>query len=173
MILLEIERQLYHAYLATIALQDNLMHGYEVMKDNPSALAIHLAEGFMLWIEHRKSQSTNEVLCAMIQFVELSRYYRLFRESSRGGDSITMEHLYNQFIPIWLAVGKHHYYKIGLSQIEELYAWTPIMCCSCCGLIKLCHCMRGLTKPAVPWQIGRLTRAPSAQIQGDAIPQFN
>jgi hypothetical protein len=33
-----------------------------------------------------------------------------------------MEYLYNEFIPIWLAVGKYHYYKIGLGQIKELYA---------------------------------------------------
>jgi hypothetical protein len=98
---------------------------YDAIKDNPLALAIHLAEGFLLWIQDRKSHSSDKVLRAMIQFVELSRYYRLFREASCGGDSIMMEHLYNQFIPIWLAVGKHHYYEIGLSQIEELYARIP------------------------------------------------
>jgi hypothetical protein len=36
-----------------------------------------------------------------------------------------MEYFYNQFIPIWLVVGKYHYYEIGLSQIEELYAQIP------------------------------------------------
>jgi hypothetical protein len=36
-----------------------------------------------------------------------------------------MEYLYNEFIPVWLAVGKHHNYEIGLGQIEELYARIP------------------------------------------------
>ncbi len=125
MTLLEVERQLYQAYLETVSASDDLKRQYDSMKENPSALAIHLAEGFLFWVEERKSESTDEVLLAMIQFVEISRYYRLFRESSRAGDSITMEYLYNEFIPIWLAVGKHHYYEIGLGQIEELYARIP------------------------------------------------
>jgi hypothetical protein len=84
MILLEIERQLYHANLATIALQANLKLDYDAIKDNPLSLAI----------QNQKSQSSDKVLRAMIQFIELSRYYRLFQELSRGGDLITMTNLY-------------------------------------------------------------------------------
>jgi hypothetical protein len=66
------------------ALEDDLKHGYDAIKDNPLALTIHLAKGFLLWVEDWKKESTDEVLPAMIQFVELSRYYRLFQESSWG-----------------------------------------------------------------------------------------
>jgi hypothetical protein len=72
MIILEIKQQLYLAYLAMITLQDDLKHGYDAVKDNPLALATHLAEGFILWVEDQKRQSSNEVLQAMIRFVERS-----------------------------------------------------------------------------------------------------
>jgi hypothetical protein len=82
MILLEVERQLYRSYLDTVEEREDLKREYDSVKENPSALAIHLAEGFLSWIKERKRDSTDEVLRAMIQFVEISRYYRLFRESS-------------------------------------------------------------------------------------------
>jgi hypothetical protein len=72
MILLEVERQLYHVYLVTIALRDDLRHKYDAIKEHPLALAIHLAEGFLSWIQDRKKECTDEVLQAMIQFLELS-----------------------------------------------------------------------------------------------------
>ncbi len=61
----------------------------------------------------------------MIQFVILTRRYRPFRESVRHGDSIAIESLYNCFTPIWLATGKHHYFEICLTQMEELYRVIP------------------------------------------------
>ena len=71
-ILLEAEQQLYLAYLEMIASWDNLSQQYDDMKERPSALVIHLAKGFLLWIEDRKRASNDEVLKAMIQFMELS-----------------------------------------------------------------------------------------------------
>jgi hypothetical protein len=43
----------------------------------------------------------------------------------RHGDSIAIESLYNCFTPIWLATGKHHYFEICLTQMEELYPIIP------------------------------------------------
>jgi hypothetical protein len=63
--------------------------------------------------------SPDQALKAMIQFVELSWCCRLFRESSRAGDLIAMECLCNEFIPVWLAVGKDCFCEVGLSQIKE------------------------------------------------------
>jgi hypothetical protein len=62
-----------------------------------------------------------------------------------------MEYFYNQFIPIWLVVGKYHYYEIGLSQIEELYARIPFHSISC---FAVGACEPNGTKMVVPWLIG-------------------
>jgi hypothetical protein len=70
MVLLEIKRQLYKMYLATIASQDELKHGYDAIKDKPPQLSIHLAEGFLLWVQDWKRESTHDILQAIIQFVD-------------------------------------------------------------------------------------------------------
>jgi hypothetical protein len=47
MMLLEVKSQLYQSYLETIAAAEDLKGGYDAIKENPSALAIHLAKGFL------------------------------------------------------------------------------------------------------------------------------
>jgi hypothetical protein len=78
-----------------------------------------------LFLQTKLDTSTDEVFRMMVQFVILTRRYRRFRESVRNGDSIAIESLYNCFTPIWLATGKHHYFEICLTQMEELYRVIP------------------------------------------------
>jgi hypothetical protein len=72
-------------------------------------------------IEHFLAGCSHARHIMMIQFVTLTRRYRRFRESVYHGDSIAIESLYNCFTLIWLATGKHHYFEICPTQIEELY----------------------------------------------------
>jgi hypothetical protein len=77
------------------------------------------------FLQTKLETSTDEVFRMMVQFVILTRRYRRFRESVRHGHSIAIESLYNCFTPIWLATGKHHYFEICLTQMEELYRIIP------------------------------------------------
>jgi hypothetical protein len=58
---------------AKITLQDDLKCGYDAIKENESISTsnIHLYdEGFLLWIQDQKKESTIEILLrAMIQFI--------------------------------------------------------------------------------------------------------
>jgi hypothetical protein len=83
-------------------------------------LANHLATSFPIYLQTKLNGSTDEVFRTMTQFVIITRRYRRFTESVRHGDSIAIESLYNVFTPIWIATGKHHYFEICLTQMEEL-----------------------------------------------------
>jgi hypothetical protein len=93
--------------------------------NRPVELANYLATSFPVYLQTKLNDSADEVFRMMTQFVIITRCYRCFRESVRQGDSITIESLYNVFTPIWIATGKHHYFEICLTQMEELYCAMP------------------------------------------------
>ena len=67
----------------------------------------------------------SKVFVMTLQFTKLMRLYRMFRSAVRNGDAIAIEWLYTKFLPIWLALGKNHYFEIGLSMIEQFYHDIP------------------------------------------------
>jgi hypothetical protein len=88
-------------------------------------LANHLATSFPIYLQTKLNGSTDEVFRMMTQSVIITRRYCRFRESVRHGNSIAIESLYNVFTPICIATGKHHYFEICLTQMEELYCAIP------------------------------------------------
>jgi hypothetical protein len=51
MTLLEVKRQLYQSHLEMIAAGEDLKREYDAIKENPLALTIHLAKGFLSWVQ--------------------------------------------------------------------------------------------------------------------------
>ena len=61
----------------------------------------------------------------MNNFVLIVRNYNIFQNSVWVGDTIAVEWIHNTFKFIWLALGKHNHFNIGLTQLYKLYARLP------------------------------------------------
>jgi hypothetical protein len=120
----EAERGLYFAFLHDMFVSEG-EDFFEEFSESSEDCGEYLARQFPLWLQQKLTTSTDEVLRMNILYVTITRKYALFRQSSRNGDSTTVEWLYEYFIPIWLMVGKHNYVEIGLSQMEDLYSRVP------------------------------------------------
>jgi hypothetical protein len=120
----EVERGLYYAFLYDLFVGEG-DDFFEQYTDAFEDCGEFFAPQFPMWLQQKVTTSTDEVLRMNILCVTITRKYVLFRQSSRNGDSTTVEWLYKYFIPIWLMVGKHNYVEIGLSQMEDLYSGVP------------------------------------------------
>ena len=103
----------YKAHSTTIATMD------------PTKLALKLVLSFNEFLDKKIETSTDEVLIVNINFVRLVSQYKLFKEAVTEGDSITVEKIYNDYLPIFVYLGKHNYYNILLDQTEEYYDRIP------------------------------------------------
>ena len=55
-----------------------------------------------------------------INFVRLVSKYKMFKKAMMVGDS-TVEKVYNNYLPVFVYLGKHNYYNTILDQTEEFY----------------------------------------------------
>ena len=65
------------------------------------------------------------MLLLNIIFVKLVSQYNMFREAATIGELITVEKIYNEYLPIFMHLRKHNYYSILLDQTEEYYDRIP------------------------------------------------
>ena len=109
------------------------MHALYYLKDNgdvitsmdPQKLAVELVLSFNAFLDHKIETSTDEVLIVNINFARLVSQYKMFKEAVTVGDAITVEKVYNDYLPIFVYLGKHNYYNILLDQTEEYYDRIP------------------------------------------------
>ena len=120
----EVERGLYGAFVANFVESKGQDYLSSHMA-SPGALAAKLGKAFIVWIELKSTTSTDEVFCCCVNYMKLTRMYKLFCVSVRNGDAIMVEYLYEYFIPIWLMTSNHNYVEIALTQIEALYGRVP------------------------------------------------
>eukprot|EP00978_Attheya_sp_CCMP212_P047655 scaffold422945_cov106-Attheya_sp.AAC.1 len=53
------------------------------------------------------STSSDEICKFVSQFMSLAEDYFLFIDSVRAGDSVTLERVFLDWLPLWKAAGKH------------------------------------------------------------------
>jgi hypothetical protein len=123
--LTEVDRQLYATFISTFINRLDETTAFDGDENSPASLADYLAASFPLFLQTKLDNLADEVFPMMVWFVIITCRHRRFQESVRHGDSIAFESLYNCFSPIWLATGKHHYFEICLTQMEELYHAIP------------------------------------------------
>ena len=103
---------------------------YDYQKNNihtmdPQILAVDMVMSFEKYLDNKMLTSTDEVLLLNISFVKLVTQYKMFSEAVTIGDSITVEKIYNDYLPVFVYLGKHNYYNILLDQTEEYYGRIP------------------------------------------------
>ena len=50
----------------------------------------------------------------MINLVKLVSRYNFIKEAMTVGDSVEVENIYNEYLPVFVQLGKHNYYNILL-----------------------------------------------------------
>ena len=97
----------------------------QIAEMDPQKLAVDLALSFDKFLDSKLETSTDEVLRVNINFVRLVSQYKMFKEAVTVGDSIMVEKIYNDYLPVFVYLGKHTYYNIILDQTEEYYQRIP------------------------------------------------
>ena len=63
---------------------------------------------FDAFLDRKLETSTDEVLLVNISFVKLVTQYKIFKEAVTVGDWIAVEKIYNDYLPIFVHLGKHN-----------------------------------------------------------------
>ena len=119
MVLDEVERKLMAAYLHHVDTTPVLQKKFFEEK-NPKNLSILIANGYLTWIDEKCTSTTDEVFRMMLNFVKTMTLCQQFRCSLSSGDSIMIEVLYQEFLPIFVLTNKKHYVEIVLGMIDTL-----------------------------------------------------
>ena len=69
---------------------------------DPQKLAIDLVLSSDRFLDEKLNTSTDEVLRVNINFVRLVLQYKMFKEAMIGGDSITVEKIYNDYLTLFV-----------------------------------------------------------------------
>jgi hypothetical protein len=125
MVVEEFQRALLAEYLTQLDDDGVKMNEWEELGADSKASSIYLAKGSEAWVKSKIDNSDDEAFVLVVQYTKLMRFYRLFRAYVRCGDAITIEWLYCQFLPVFAARGKAHYFDICLGMIEQLYSEVP------------------------------------------------
>ena len=96
---------------------------YEHSKDgvttNPVTTALKLVYSFDKYTSLKLKSEKDELLQMLINFVGLTSRFMMFKEANIVGDSLMVESLYNEYLPVLVHRGKSKYYDIILDQIDE------------------------------------------------------
>jgi len=87
--------------------------------------AIFFAKHFELWFATQRTKSDDELRHYLCNFAHLGWSYMLLDKSVHAGDTPVIEYIICWWGPVWLELGKHRYYKLSLSQTEQLYRDLP------------------------------------------------
>lgn len=101
------------------------VHRNAIIHMDPKILAVKLVRSFDKLLDNKLYTSTDEVLKVNSNFVRLVSQYKLFKKAGTVGDSITVKKIYNNYLPVFVHLGKHNYYNIILDQTEECYQRIP------------------------------------------------
>ena len=73
----------------------------------PNKLSMRIAEGYYEWLQNKLVTTIDEYLIMAMFLLILMEICKLFRLSVRMGNAIMTELLHTQFLPIFVAIGKH------------------------------------------------------------------
>jgi len=116
----ELERQFLAAYFDDVCDDNQLFQRLQSCQD-AEAFAIFIAEGYLDWLDEKRSSTTDEVFRMAINFMQMINLYREFRLALNTGDAIMIEWLYKEFLPLYAYTGKKHYFEIVCGMMDELY----------------------------------------------------
>ena len=78
-----------------------------------------ISNQFGEWITYLH-QCTDQWLCACSNFIRMCRIFFGFVMAYQEGDSITIDHGYQQFAPTWRSIGQHRYLEQHWRQVLKM-----------------------------------------------------
>jgi hypothetical protein len=106
MIVDELDRQLFAAYIAEVEGNDETHSSPMATEEDPKELATIIAGGYREWLEQKQKSTTDEVFKMGLNLSLLMDMYRDFRVSLNTGDAIMIEQLYNDYLPAFFVTKK-------------------------------------------------------------------
>ena len=116
----EIEKNLMIAFLGSIHDKEEKRLRLNRYISNAD-LSVDIASEFLNWIQIKIENSSDQCFVMVCNYVYLMTLYRSFRFALRYGDSIMIEWLYKEFLPIFLVTGKVNYFDIILGMMDNHY----------------------------------------------------
>ena len=86
---------------------------------DPATAALQIVQSFDTWTTDKLNTTTDEVFRLLLNFVSLTTRFMLFKEASTVGDSLMVETIYNEYLPVLIHLSKSAYYNIILDQTDE------------------------------------------------------
>ena len=115
----ELEKKLFEEFLETK--KDDFHHPAPLPHDGirSTKYYIYVATEFEDW-KYTKIKSTTDILFrASLQYVRMMILFMALKHTIRCGDAISIENVYNDFLPFFEAAGKSNYVEIVLNQTDQ------------------------------------------------------
>ena len=145
----EMERHFTSKYIKSVYESDDEKRAFNNIQDSQE-FAIFVAKGYTRWIREKRRSTDDQVFRMAINFVSAMNLYRLLRVSVRAGDSIMIEWIYKEVIPLFNITGKKHYFELSLKQIKDLYDKIPYKYLHLARINRTVPLYDGLSKQGEP-----------------------
>ena len=98
----------------------------DIMVDNdPATAALQLISSFDNFLTSKMQSSKDNVLRILINFINLTSRFIIFKEATTAGNLLMVNTIYNEYFPVLVYLNKATYYNIILDQIDEYYGRIP------------------------------------------------
>ena len=98
---------------------------YIMVDNDPATAALQLISSFDNFLTSKMQSSKDNVSRILINFVNLTSRFMIFKEATTVGDSLMVETIYNEYLLVLVHLNKSTYYNIILDQIDEYYGRIP------------------------------------------------
>ena len=74
-----------------------------------------------MWLDNNQACCIDEVFFMVINFMQITNLYQEFKLALNYGDTVMIEWLYKEFLPLYLYTGKRYYLEIVYGMMDKLY----------------------------------------------------
>ena len=106
-----------------IAYFDHVCHYADLFQQFKSApgseeFAIKISEGYLGWLEKKRSYTTDEVFLVAINFMLIKNFYRGFKLDLNTGGAVIIEWPHKEVLSLYFYTWKKHYFDIVFGMME-------------------------------------------------------
>ena len=89
--------------------------------DEATTYYVYVGSMFENWKKIKLTTTSDVLFRACLQFVQMMNIFLSLKYAIRSGDAISIEHIYNIFLPFFHAAGKSTYVEIVLNVTDQYY----------------------------------------------------
>ena len=117
-----VERHIVVHCFAELDQSQEFSRGLRECNRDSKKVALYLATCYVNWVESKRSTTTDEVFRMVLNFVTMMTKFKHMVLAVRSGDSIMIENMYIEMLPVFEVAMKKNYVEISCSMIETLYS---------------------------------------------------